>query len=80
MTDKVIKNKFENTSYEYALKTLQDLISDLESGSLSFDDTLKTYKEAFEYYTFLNDYLNSAGEKIKTMNENLFKGSSFSEV
>ena len=80
MADKVINDKFENMSYEEAMKTLQALISELESGRLSFDDTLKAYKEAFEYYTFLSDYLKSAGEKIRNMNDNLLKGNDFSEV
>ena len=80
MADTINKDKFENLSYEEAMKTLSGLISDLESGKLSFDDTLKAYKEAFEYYTFLNDYLKSAGEKIRNMNDNLSEGNGFTEV
>lgn len=64
-------DKFKDIDYEKALKKLFSLISDLESGSLSFDETLVAYKEAFEYYTFCNDYLKSAGEKIKEMNEKM---------
>ncbi len=79
MADKVINDKFKNMSYEEAMRTLQGLISDLEGGKLSFDDTLKAYKEAFEYYTFLSDYLKAAGEKIRNMNDNLSKGNDYSE-
>lgn len=64
-------DKFENMSYEAALGKLSELISQLESGKLSFDDTLIAYKEAFEYYTYLNDYLKTAGEKIRNMNDTL---------
>lgn len=80
MAENVSKDKFDSMSYEEAMKTLSGLISELESGKLSFDETLKAYKEAFEYYTFLNDYLKSAGEKIKNMNDNLSKGTDFLEV
>lgn len=72
-------DKFENMDYETALNKLSGLISDLESGKLSFDDTLKAYKEAFEYYTFCSDYLKTAGEKIKEMNAKMSQISPFSE-
>lgn len=61
-------DKFKDMDYETAVKKLSSLISELESGRLSFDDTLIAYKEAFEYYTYCNDYLKTAGEKIKEMN------------
>jgi len=64
-------DKFKNLDYETAVKKLSSLISELESGTLSFDVTLSAYKEAFEYYTFCSDYLKSAGEKIKEMNEKM---------
>ncbi len=64
-------DKFKNMDYETGVKKLSSLISELESGKLSFDDTLIAYKEAFEYYTFCSDYLKSAGDKIKAMNEKM---------
>ncbi|MBQ8795110.1 MAG: exodeoxyribonuclease VII small subunit [Clostridia bacterium] len=72
-------DKFKNMDYETALKKLSSLISDLESGQLSFDDTLVAYKEAFEYYTFLSDYLKTAGEKIKEMNQKMSQISPYPE-
>lgn len=72
-------DKFKNMDYETALKKLSSLISDLESGQLSFDDTLVAYKEAFEYYTFLSDYLKTAGEKIKEMNQKMSQFSPYPE-
>lgn len=78
MTDKNL-SKFDNMSYEDALKKLTALIQELESGKLSFDDTLTAYKEAFEYYTFLSEYLGMAGEKIKEMNDKLSQKTSFME-
>lgn len=78
MTDKN-SSKFDKMSYEDALKKLTSLIQELESGKLSFDDTLTAYKEAFEYYTFLSEYLSTAGEKIKEMNSKLSQKTSFLE-
>ncbi|MBQ7385488.1 MAG: exodeoxyribonuclease VII small subunit [Ruminococcus sp.] len=72
-------DKFKNMDYEQAVKKLSSLISELESGNLSFDDTLKAYKEAFEYYTFCSDYLKTAGEKIKEMNAKMSQITPFSE-
>ncbi|MBR3988773.1 MAG: exodeoxyribonuclease VII small subunit [Clostridia bacterium] len=72
-------DKFKNMDYETALNKLSSLISDLESGTLSFDDTLTAYKEAFEYYTFCSDYLKTAGEKIKEMNAKMSQVSPFLE-
>ena len=72
-------NKFKDMDYETALKKLSSLISELENGNLSFDDTLITYKEAFEYYTFCSEYLKTAGEKIKEMNAKMSQISPFSE-
>ena len=71
--------KFKDMNYETALKKLSSLISELESGKLSFDDTLAAYKEAFEYYTFCSDYLKGANEKIKEMNAKMSAVSPFSE-
>lgn len=72
-------DKFIDMDYETALKKLSSLIASLESGTLSFDDTLLAYKEAFEYYTFCSDYLRTAGEKIKEMNAKMAQISPFQE-
>lgn len=72
-------NKFEGMDYEKAAGKLASLIAQLESSKLSFDDTLKAYKEAFEYYTFCSDYLKTAGEKISEMNSQMSKISPFTE-
>ena len=72
-------DKFKDMDYETALKKLSSLISELENGNLSFDDTLVAYKEAFEYYTFCSEYLKTAGEKIKEMNAKMSQISPFSE-
>ena len=72
-------DKFKNMDYETALKKLSSLITELENGNLSFDETLIAYKEAFEYYTFCSEYLKTAGEKIKEMNAKMSQISPFSE-
>ena len=74
-----ISDKFKDMDYETAVKKLASLISSLESGKLSFDDTLVAYKEAFEYYTYCCDYLKTAEIKIKEMNAKMASISPFTE-
>ncbi len=61
-------DKFANLSYEDAIKKLSELISFLEKGEGNFDEMMEVYKEAFEYFTFCSEYLNSAGEKMRELN------------
>ena len=53
MSNLNVNEKFEGMSYEDGLKKLTSLISQMESGKLTFDEMLSSYKEAFEYYDFL---------------------------
>ncbi|MBE6794667.1 MAG: exodeoxyribonuclease VII small subunit [Ruminococcaceae bacterium] len=71
MSNLNVNEKFEGMSYEDGLKKLTSLISQMESGKLTFDEMLSSYKEAFEYYDFLCEYLKMTGEKIKKLNEEL---------
>ncbi len=71
MSNLNVNEKFEGMSYEEGLKKLTSLISQMESGKLTFDEMLSSYKEAFEYYDFLCEYLKMTGEKIKKLNEEL---------
>lgn len=80
MSNLEMTNKFEGMCYEDGLKKLTSLISQMESGKLSFDEMLSSYKEAFEYYDFLCDYLKMTGEKIKKLNEELSSKSPLSGV
>lgn len=73
-------NKFENMSYEEALSHLQKLISVLEKNTMSFEDTMKAYKEAFEYFAFCSEYLSRAEEKVKALNNEIADISPFAEV
>ncbi len=73
------KDKFKDMDYETAVNKLSTLISQLEGGKLGFDETLETYREAFEYYSFCSDYLKSAESKIREMNEAMSRISPISE-
>ena len=60
-TQNTNESKFNNMTYEEAVTKLSVLISVLEKGEGSFDELMEVYKEAFEYYTYCSEYLNSAG-------------------
>lgn len=64
-------NKFENMDYETALKKLNSLIGILEGNEGTFDELIEVYKEAFEYYTYCCEYLNTSAEKINELNSRL---------
>jgi exodeoxyribonuclease VII small subunit len=66
-----IMNKFENMDYETAINKLNSLIGILERNEGTFDELLEVYKEAFEYYTYCCEYLNTSADKIKELNSRL---------
>ena len=70
-TQKTNESKFNNMTYEEAVTKLSVLISVLEKGEGSFDELMEVYKEAFEYYTYCSEYLNSAGEKMRELNSKI---------
>ncbi len=72
-TQKAFDDKFKDMSYEAAIEKLTELISVLEKGEGNFDELMEVYKEAFEYFTFCSEYLNSAGEKMRALNAKLAK-------
>ncbi len=61
-------NKFKDMPYEDAVRKLSELIAVLEKGEGNFDELMEVYKEAFEYFTYCSEYLNSAGEKMRELN------------
>ncbi len=65
------ENKFENMDYETAINKLNSLIGVLERNEGTFDELIEVYKEAFEYYTYCNEYLTLSAEKIKDLNNRL---------
>lgn len=59
MTDEI---KFED-----ALKRLEKIVADLESGDLSLDDSLKKYEEAVKLSQFCSKKLETARRKVEIL-------------
>ncbi len=56
-------------SYEDSVKRLEDIVSTLESGETSLDESLKLFEEGTKLVTFCNEYLDKAQTKIKELSE-----------
>ena len=59
-------NKKEQ-NFESAAQKLEDIVSEMETGELSLDETLKKFEEGIKLSKFCSDKLNEAEEKITTL-------------
>ena len=53
--------------FEDALKKLENIVADLESGDLSLDDSLKKYEEGVKLAQFCSKKLESARKKVEIL-------------
>lgn len=53
--------------FEDALKKLEKIVADLESGDLSLDDSLKKYEEGVKLAQFCSKKLESARKKVEIL-------------
>lgn len=53
--------------FEEALKKLEKIVEDLESGKLTLDDSLKRYEEGVRLSRFCHKTLQSAQKKIQVL-------------
>jgi exodeoxyribonuclease VII small subunit len=56
--------------FEEALKKLEKIINELESGELSLDESLKKYQEGIELARACNQKLDSAKKKVDLLSKN----------
>jgi len=54
-------------TFESALKRLEEIISDLESGDIALDDMLKNYEEGAELLKFCFSKLEKAEQVVKKL-------------
>lgn len=59
-------------NFESAIEELEKLIYDLEDGSLSLDESIKTYKKGMELAAFCNEALEKAEQEIYILEQNTF--------
>lgn len=57
----------EKINYESSIKKLEKIVSDLEGGKLSLDDSLKSYEEGIKLAAALTKKLNEAKKKIDVL-------------
>lgn len=53
--------------FEDALKKLEKVVAELESGDLSLDDSLKRYEEGVKLAQFCSKKLDSARRKVEML-------------
>ena len=56
-------------TYEEALKRLEEIAAQLDSGSLSLEESLKLFEEGTKLTTFCNACLENAKLKITKLSE-----------
>lgn len=56
-------------TYEQAVKRLEEIVSELEDGSLSIEESLKLYEEGAGLSDFCHKVLKDARQKITDLNE-----------
>lgn len=59
----------KNMTYEEALKRLEEIAQQLDSGSLSLDESLKLFEEGTKLTSFCNQCLEKAKLKITKLSE-----------
>jgi len=67
--------------FKEALKKLEKIVSDLESGDLSLEDMLGRYEEGVSLSNFCSKKLNQAKKKVKilTQKQGEFKTEDFTK-
>jgi len=63
----------EPKDYESALKELETLVFEMESGDLSLEDSLAAYKRGMELSTFCQKKLEDAELQIKVLENGVLK-------
>ena len=59
--------KEEELNFETALKRLEKIVSELESGELSLDDSLKKYEEGKKLSELCSRKLEAAQKKVQVL-------------
>ncbi len=64
------KNKHQSLTFEEALRRLEQLVNDLESGDLSLEKTLRCYEEGVSLLQYCRKALAEVEQRIKILEEN----------
>lgn len=61
----------KKTTYEQAIKRLEEIVAILEKGEETLDNSLKLFQEGTELSVFCNDFLNKADLKITELSDGI---------
>ncbi len=59
------------TNFEVALKDLEKIVQELESGTTNLDDSLKKFEQGIDLYKKCRATLETAEKKIKILSDSL---------
>lgn len=59
------------TNFEKALKDLERIVQELESGNTNLDDSLKKFEQGIDLYKKCRSTLDTAEKKIKILSDSL---------
>ncbi len=57
----------QKKTFETAMKRLEEIVKQLEDGSLTLDESLKVYEEGMELSQFCSAKLNEAEGKVQRL-------------
>lgn len=58
-------------NFETSLTKLEDVVSQIEGGQLSLDESIKKFEEGIKLYKGCKDLLEQAEKKISVLSESL---------
>jgi exodeoxyribonuclease VII small subunit len=58
-------------NFEGSLQKLEDVVSSLEGGELSLDESIKKFEEGIKLYKGCKDLLGTAEKKISVLTDSL---------
>ena len=61
------------TSFESAIKELEQLVADMESGRLSLEESLAAYKRGIELGSYCQKTLDTAEQQVKILENGVLK-------
>jgi exodeoxyribonuclease VII small subunit len=64
-------NSLTTTNFETALKELEQIVRELESGDVNLDQSLKKFEQGIELYKKCRGTLETAEKKIKILSDSL---------
>lgn len=63
--------KPKKINFEKALSTLEGIVSELESGKLPLEESIKRFEEGVKLYKSCKSILGNVEKKIKVLTDNL---------